>query len=138
MPIDPRDGIDDWIVPRPALLDDGYPDDWTVPGNPPGDTGPDDWTVPSSSATTSMAQPALTTQPNSPNPGISNRPGALPDLLERVSCSGPQCTQGGSYGTSGMYSVRGRTLCRDCAVKALGIQGLPAAEQTSILQAFLK
>jgi hypothetical protein len=48
---------------RLALLDDGHPDDWTVPGNPRGDTGRNDWVV----------------QPNSPNPGISKRPTPSPD-----------------------------------------------------------
>jgi hypothetical protein len=57
---------------------------------------------------------------------------------EPISCQGPTCTMGGSYGTSGMYSVYGRNLCRNCAVKILGIENLPAAEQTSILQNFLR
>jgi hypothetical protein len=59
-------------------------------------------------------------------------------LVQPVSCQGPTCSQGGSFGMTGMYFISGRTLCRDCAVKFLGIQGLPAAEQTAILRNFLK
>jgi hypothetical protein len=59
-------------------------------------------------------------------------------LAQPISCEGPTCSQGGSYGMTGMYIVSGRTLCRDCAVKFLGIQDLPAVEQTKILQNFLK
>jgi hypothetical protein len=59
-------------------------------------------------------------------------------LAQPVSCQGPTCSQGGSFGMTGMYIVSGRRLCRDCAVKFLGIQNLPAAEQTKILQNFLR
>ena len=59
-------------------------------------------------------------------------------LAQPISCQGPTCSQGGSFGTCGMYIVSGKRLCRDCAVKFLGIQDLPAVEQTKILQNFLK
>jgi hypothetical protein len=59
-------------------------------------------------------------------------------LAQPISCQGPTCSQGGSFGTTGMYIVSGRTLCRDCAVKFLGIQDLPATEQTKILRNFLR
>jgi hypothetical protein len=59
-------------------------------------------------------------------------------LAQPISCQGPTCSQGGSFGMNGMYIVSGRRLCRDCAVKFLGIQDLPAAEQTKILQNFLR
>jgi RHS repeat-associated protein len=47
------------------------------------------------------------------------------------------CQNGGTYGTTGMYIVSGRVLCVECAVKMLGIEGLPAAEKTQILRNFL-
>jgi hypothetical protein len=59
-------------------------------------------------------------------------------LAQPVRCQGPTCSQGGSFGTSGMYYISGRTLCRNCAVKFLGIQDLPATEQIKILQNFPK
>lgn len=37
------------------------------------------------------------------------------------------CQSGGSYGSSALYSVLGRNLCMDCAVKTLGLENEPAA-----------
>ena len=44
------------------------------------------------------------------------------------------CQLGGSFGTSGMYEISGKKLCRGCAVKFLGIQGLPYQEQRETLR----
>jgi len=84
---------------------------------------------------TDQAQPA----PDQ-TPAATTTPFSEPDtgLVQPISCEGPTCSQGGSFGMTGMYVVSGRTLCRDCAVKFLGIQDLPAAEQVKILQNFLK
>lgn len=149
MPIDPRDGgPDDWIVP-PSAAQDPFPDDW-IPAAPSIAAAP---TVSPSVSGWTPALPgfapqtgpftanggifgALAGMPNSGGPLPNGAPG-LP-TLEKVTCQGPTCTQGGSYGTTGMYRVLGRNLCRDCAVKALGIQGLPAKEQTDILRPFLR
>ena len=40
-------------------------------------------------------------------------------LSGELNCSGKlsYCTTGGTYGTSGMYSIAGSTLCMECAVK---------------------
>lgn len=54
-----------------------------------------------------------------------------------LKCSGGSCRSGGSYGTTGMYSIGGRTLCHSCAVKELGLGGLPVAVQIDILRPFL-
>lgn len=46
------------------------------------------------------------------------------------------CESGGSWGSPGSYSVSRRTLCQGCAVRYLGIEALPQAEQTHILHNF--
>lgn len=47
------------------------------------------------------------------------------------------CNQGGSWGKTGMYSIRGRNLCSECAVKEIGAENLPADEQVRILRPFI-
>lgn len=47
------------------------------------------------------------------------------------------CPKGGSYGTTGMYSVSGRVLCPSCAAKALGVGNAPASEQVKTMTPFL-
>jgi hypothetical protein len=47
------------------------------------------------------------------------------------------CQSGGSQGTTGMYSVGGRTLCAACTEKMLGITDLPAKERPAIMEPFL-
>lgn len=46
------------------------------------------------------------------------------------------CQFGGTYGTTGIVKIGGKTLCWDCAVKLLGIQGAPRDEQLEILRGF--
>jgi hypothetical protein len=46
------------------------------------------------------------------------------------------CQSGGSYGTSAMYRIRGLNLCRNCAVKILGIENAPSNEQVDTLDPF--
>jgi hypothetical protein len=46
------------------------------------------------------------------------------------------CQSGGSYGTSPKYLIDGLKLCRQCAVKALGIGTLPAGPQTRALEEY--
>jgi hypothetical protein len=46
------------------------------------------------------------------------------------------CQSGGSYGTNAMYRIRGRNLCRNCAVKMLGIEDEPSNEQILTLDPF--
>lgn len=48
------------------------------------------------------------------------------------------CQMGGTYGTTGMFDIFGKKFCRDCAIKFLGIQGLPYEEQRETLQGFDK
>jgi len=47
------------------------------------------------------------------------------------------CSSGGSYGTNGMARVNGKIRCWDCAIKAIGAQGLPGDEQIRMLEPFL-
>jgi hypothetical protein len=127
MQIDPQDGgLDDWFVPA----SDGYPDDWFVPE---ADGYPNDWLVPTSSAASNSAPAAPSGSFMPDSSGVLGR-----GLVQPVVCQGPTCTQGGTYGTTGMYRVFDKNLCRDCAVKALRIDDLPAAEQTKILRPFLR
>jgi RHS repeat-associated protein len=60
-------------------------------------------------------------------------------LAAGLTCQGfpAGCQSGGSYGTTGMYNINGRRVCMDCAIKLLGIQGLPAGEKTDTLERFL-
>lgn len=46
------------------------------------------------------------------------------------------CQLGGTFGTTGMYRIFGRNLCLHCAIKFLGIQGLPYEEQRLTLQGY--
>ena len=46
------------------------------------------------------------------------------------------CQSGGSYGTTGMYDIFGKHLCRSCALKILGIETLPHVEQQETLLRF--
>ncbi len=50
-----------------------------------------------------------------------------------LKCQGA-CGQGGSYGTTGAYSVNGKPVCRNCAVKILKIENLPGAQQNELLK----
>ncbi|MDP2378498.1 hypothetical protein, partial [Reyranella sp.] len=57
----------------------------------------------------------------------------VPTAAGDLKCVGGSCKSGGSWGSTGMYGINGRPLCRSCAVKELGIANEPAAEQTLIL-----
>lgn len=76
-------------------------------------------------------------------------PGGTPEggqwVVDRVhvAANGPRCDgfsggcqSGGTFGTTGAISIGGKMLCLDCAVKLLGIQGLPHAEQMETLGGF--
>lgn len=43
------------------------------------------------------------------------------------------CQSGGTFGTTGMFKILGRNLCKDCAVKFFGIEDLSGAEQLDYL-----
>jgi Phage portal protein len=60
-------------------------------------------------------------------------------LSQNLRCDGFSggCQMGGSYGTNAMYHMGGLNLCRDCAVKYLGIQNDSSREQTGTLNPFL-
>jgi hypothetical protein len=62
---------------------------------------------------------------------------------DRVQVAGPRCdgfssgcSMGGSFGTTGMYTIQGKRLCRSCALKILGIEELPHIEQQETLGHF--
>ncbi|MFI5001287.1 MAG: hypothetical protein ACHQK9_15525 [Reyranellales bacterium] len=46
------------------------------------------------------------------------------------------CPSGGTWGTTGAYKVENTIMCRECAVKRLGIENLPGSEQNKILKNF--
>jgi len=69
--------------------------------------------------------------------------GAAQAEPERVQVAGPRCdgfsggcSMGGSFGTTGMYTIQGKRLCRSCAVKILGVENLPYDEQKITLRPF--
>jgi hypothetical protein len=82
-------------MPFDPTSDDGYPDDWFVPGQSPGRTAPwspgtdhffpDDWiypdnrNAPTPAAAPSSAPPAPSLQPNAVSPAIPDRPAPRPD-----------------------------------------------------------
>jgi hypothetical protein len=47
------------------------------------------------------------------------------------------CQSGGTYGTAAMYRIFGRNVCRDCAVKMMGLENETGAEQSRILERYL-
>lgn len=48
-----------------------------------------------------------------------------------------KCPSGGSWGTTGMYSIDGQVMCRSCAVKTLKIENLSGGQQSPILEPHL-
>jgi hypothetical protein len=54
-----------------------------------------------------------------------------------LKCTGGYCRSGGTYGTTAMYIVNRKPVCRDCAVKLLGFENLPARERTDALKPYL-
>ncbi len=54
-----------------------------------------------------------------------------------IPCQGGYCESGGTYGTAAMYHILGRNVCRDCAVKIMGLENLPGGQQTKELEDYL-
>lgn len=50
-------------------------------------------------------------------------------------CQG--CSSGGSYGTTGMFSIEGKILCHECAVKAAGVESEPASVKAETLRPYI-
>lgn len=46
------------------------------------------------------------------------------------------CPRGGTWGTTGAYEVGRTIMCRECAVKRLGVENAPGGEQNDILKRF--
>jgi hypothetical protein len=57
---------------------------------------------------------------------------------DRLSCVGTTdgCQNGGSFGYGGIVKLNGKLYCWDCAVKKLGLQGLPYKEQVYTIGKF--
>jgi hypothetical protein len=53
-----------------------------------------------------------------------------------LKCQGGYCSQGGSYGTTATHQINGNNLCRSCAVKWYGLEGLSGSEQDRFLKKF--
>jgi HK97 family phage portal protein len=53
-----------------------------------------------------------------------------------IPCQG-YCQSGGSHGTAAMYRILGRDVCRNCAVKMMGLEDLTGSEQTKELERYL-
>lgn len=47
------------------------------------------------------------------------------------------CQSGGTYGTAAMYRIFSRNVCRDCAVKMMGLENETGSEQSRILERYL-
>ncbi len=61
----------------------------------------------------------------------------VPAAAGDLKCVGGACKSGGSWGATGMYQVEGKTLCRSCAIKQLGIGNEPAQELMKTLKDYL-
>ncbi len=59
-------------------------------------------------------------------------------IAQNLRCDGiyEGCQMGGTYGTNAMYHVSGKNLCRECAVKILGLKNDSSREQTRTLNPF--
>ena len=62
----------------------------------------------------------------------------VPAAAGDLKCAGGGCKSGGSFGTTGMYYMEGKNLCRSCAVKQLGMENSPADELMKALDQFIK
>ncbi|MBI3198348.1 MAG: hypothetical protein HYZ40_12755 [Rhodospirillales bacterium] len=60
----------------------------------------------------------------------------VPAAAGDLKCVGGACKSGGSWGTTGMYQLEGKTLCRSCAIKQLDIENDPAEEIMKTLERF--
>jgi hypothetical protein len=76
--------------------------------------------------------------------GYSVVDGSTPDLTRiaaegDIPCQGFSggCQGGGTRKTTAMYSIGGRLVCHQCAVKLLGIGSEPGGDQVKILRPFL-
>jgi hypothetical protein len=54
-----------------------------------------------------------------------------------LKCTGGYCRSGGTYGTTAMYIIDIKPVCRDCAVKLLKLENLPGGEQAKRLERYL-
>jgi hypothetical protein len=61
----------------------------------------------------------------------------IPAAAGDLKCVGGACKSGGSWGTTGMYRIEGKNLCRNCAIKQLGIGNDPAQELMKSLEKYL-
>ena len=74
----------------------------------------------------------------STDPAVSGGGHFVPVAAGDLKCVGGSCTRGGSRGTTGMYHMSGKNLCRSCAVKQLGMENSPADDLMRALEAFEK
>ena len=87
------DGIDDWFVPTPGLSQDGFPDDWFVPGMQEAShlvrwrTNPDN-----SNAPAPATAPSPT--PSAPNPQPGRPRHSRPFQSARAAATGPLAAYG--------------------------------------------
>jgi hypothetical protein len=65
---------------------------------------------------------------------LGRRPHIDVDLVASGDLKCSECESGGTWGTTGHYAIGGGIYCRDCAVKKLGLDGLPGKEQDKTLR----
>jgi hypothetical protein len=70
--------------------------------------------------------------------GAESPNGSPVRLAQNLRCDGfyGGCESGSNYGTNAMYHISGKSLCRDCAVKILGIGNDSSRDQTRTLSPF--
>ena len=79
---------------------------------------------------------AIVTRPT--DPAAPDGKHVVPVAAGDLKCVGGSCASGGSWGTTGMYYIEGKTLCRSCAVKQLGMENSPADKLIRTLKQFEK
>jgi hypothetical protein len=99
------------------------------------------------SARASINRPSEPSSPNyvgDPRPRPIPTSPSLPVPLIQVA-NGPRCDgfpagchQGGTYGTTGLYSIDGLNLCQSCAIKYKKLENLGSVDQTNILRPYLE
>jgi hypothetical protein len=105
---------------------------------PAGNPGGGQWTTDGVSETTSNTNTASNIDDDAradQSVDDTNRPVLVAQNLPCDGFSGG-CQSGGTYGTNAMYHISGLHLCRDCAVKMLGVQTESSREQTRTLSPF--
>jgi hypothetical protein len=128
-------------VAKRSLIKDYDPDQPRVPAGKPGGG---EWTIEGADGFAGDANDSADDRSDNYGGGSAddanetNVPNIQIAAAGGLRCDGipSGCQSGGTYGTNAMYRIRGKNLCRDCAVKILGIENEISNEQVLTLEPF--